>query len=333
MTTHEQSSPDRRISVVVGVPADKHVIGAIKNVDSTIDVRHDRPLDPAALRRMLVQAEVIFGIPAGTPAQLKELLDGNAGLRWVHATNQDELERLQNADLSDETRERIQLTGPGGSHAAALAEFAMLGLLTFAKQGQKAKPGTCASPGTDRPSELAGQTLLVVGLGRVGAEVARLGKAFGMRVMAMTRTGNGQAPHVDELRPARFLGDMLPVSHAVVLALPQNEQTTGLLGTGAIRKMRHDAILVNVGHGGVLDGQALIEGLEQGQPAAVLLDAYSAAQLPGDSALRSMPNVLISPHAAADTRQENARNTERFTANLRRYLRGERLSGLVLPTA
>lgn len=224
------------------------------------------------------------------------------------------------------------ITGPGRTHAGALAEFAMLGLLAFARHGHDAKPGTCAWSGTGRPSELAGQTLLVVGLGGVGAEVARLGKAFGMRVMAMTRTGNDHAPHVDELRPARFLGDMLPVAHAVVLALPLNRETAGLIGSQTVRKMRFDAVLVNVGHGGVLDEQALVRGLEQGQPAAVLLHAYSAAQLPGNSALRSMPNVLISPLAAADTRQENARNTELFTANLRRYLRGESLSGRILPT-
>lgn len=176
-------------------------------------------------------------------------------------------------------------------------------------------------------SELAGQTLLILGLGSVGAEVARLGKAFGMRVVAMTRTGNGHAPHVDELRPARFLGDMLPVSRAIVLALPLTGKTAGLIGAQAFSKMRSDAVLVNVGHGGVLDEQALIEGLEQGQPAAAVLDAFSTAQLADDSVLWKLPNVLISPHTAADTGEEKARVAELFVANLRRYLGGEELLG------
>lgn len=74
--------------------------------------------------------------------------------------------------------------------------------------------------------------------------------------------------------------------------------------------MRSDAILVNVGHGSVLDGQALIEGLEQGQPAAVLLDGYSAAQLPDESPLRLMPNVIISP-ARLRTRAKKMPETRR----------------------
>lgn len=113
-------------------------------------------------------------------------------------------------------------------------------------------------------SELAGQTLLVLGLGTAGAEVARLGKAFGMRVLAVTRTGNGQAPNVDQLRPARFLGDLLPVSHAVVQALPLTGKTKGLMGSGAMSRMRADAVLVNIGHGAVIDEEALVNGLAQG---------------------------------------------------------------------
>lgn len=325
MTTLEQSSPDQRVSVAFGALVDSHTVAAINNVDSTIDVQHDSRWEPATRLRVLAKAEILFGIPASTPAQLKDLLHGNAGLRWVQATNQEELERLQNADLSDEARERIQITGPGGSHAGALAEFAMFGLLAFAKQCLVS--GTALPRSTHPMSELAGQTLLILGLGSVGADVARLGKAFGMRVIALTQTGNGHAPNVDELRPARFLGDMLPVSHGIVLTLPLTENTAGLISTQAFSKMRSDAVLVNVGHGGVLDEQALIEGLAQGQPAAVLLDAYSAAELPGDSALRSMPNVRISPHAAADTGEEKARVTELFIANLRRYLRAEELLG------
>ncbi|PYI64743.1 hypothetical protein CVV68_20990 [Arthrobacter livingstonensis] len=326
MATFEQSLQEQRVTVVVGVPVDSQVVGAIKNVDGRIDVLcHDPSLEPAARQRALAQAEIVFGIPGDTPAGLTELLRSNAALRWVHATNQGALERLRSANTTGEGHGRIQFTGPGGSHAGALAEFAMFGLLAFAKQLPERH--TARQDAGHPMSELAGQTLLILGLGSVGAEVARLGKAFGMRVLAMTRTGNGHAPNVDELRPARFLGDMLPVSHAVVLALPLTEQTAGLVGTRAISKIRSDAVLVNVGHGGVLDSQALVKGLEQGQPTAVVLDAFSAAQLPDYSVLRSMPNVLISPHTAADTRQENARNTELFIANLRRYLRGEELVG------
>lgn len=70
MITHEQSSSVPQVSVVVGAAVDPHVIGAIKNVDSTIDVHHDRHLDTAARQRVLADAEIMFGIPPGTPTQL-----------------------------------------------------------------------------------------------------------------------------------------------------------------------------------------------------------------------------------------------------------------------
>lgn len=332
MRSFAQSSPDQRVPVVIAVPVDPQAISAIKNVDGRVEVLfHDPHSEPGARQRMLADAEIMFGIPADVPGGPTEVLRSCPSLRWCHATNQATLDGLRSATFTDEERRRIQITGPGGGHAAALAEFAMFGLLAWAKQ-LSGRP--TARQGADHPlSELAGQTLLILGLGSVGAEVARLGKAFGMRVLAMTRTGNGHAPNVDELRPARFLGDMLPVSHAVVLALPLTGQTAGLVGAGAISRMRSDAVLVNVGHGGVLDGRALVRGLEQGQPAAVVLDAFAAAQLPDDSVLWSMPNVLISPRSAADTDRQNARVLELFVANLRRYLRGEEVVGRLWPAA
>lgn len=237
MSTFAPAPLNSTITVVFGVRADAQLTGDIRNVDPRIEVRHAAGLDPAARGRLLGEAHVIFGIPAGTRSQLEELLRTNAGLRWVHARTQEELERVRGAKLTGETRVRLQITGPGRTQAGALAEFAMLGLLSFARESHRAKPGSGTPSRTEGPvSELAGQTLLVVGLGSVGAEVARLGNAFGMKVVAMTRTGNGHAPHVDELRPARFLGDMLQVSHAVVLALPQNEQTAGLIGSGRYAK-------------------------------------------------------------------------------------------------
>ena len=271
---------------------------------------------------MLADAEEVFGVPGDSAQGLADLVRTNTGLRWVQTTARGE--QVQAAGLTGEELDRVQVTGAVGIHAGALAEFAMFGLLGFAKQLPRLLANTRSRHWEQYPvSELAGQTLLVVGLGPAGAEVARLGNAFGMHVLAITRTGNGRAPNIDKLRPSRFLGDMLPVSHAVVLSLPLTEQTRGLINARAISRMRTDAVLVNIGNGGVLDERALIAGLKRGRPAAAVLDVFATEPLSPESELWELPNVLISPHTAGISPRENEGITALFIENLRCYPRGE----------
>lgn len=337
--------PVRRVIVTVAVPIGMELVARIRAVDGRLDVRYEPDLSPPDLlpearpgdnglrlaesrmvswRRTLTDAEVVFGVPGDTAGGLADLVRGSARLRWIQAATGGARDQVRSAGLTEEQLGRVRITGVGGLHAGALAEFAMFGVLAFAKQLPRLPAGTRSRGWDQYPmSELAGQTLLVVGLGPSGAEVARLGKAFGMRVLAVTRAGNGRAPNVDQIRPARFLGDLLPVSHAVVLTLPGTAPTMGLINAAAISRMRTDAVLVNIGDGSVIDEPALIAGLQQGQPAAAVLDASAAGALPADSPLWALPNVLISPHPAALSMRSNARVTAVFTQNLRRYLRGD----------
>jgi phosphoglycerate dehydrogenase-like enzyme len=118
---------------------------------------------------------------------------------------------------------------------------------------------------------LSGRTMLVVGLGPVGTRVARLAKTVGMRVLAVNRIGQTDLPYVDEIRTSRFLGDLLPVAHTVVLALPPTEKTRGMIDAGTITRMRFDAVVVNVGSAGVIDEAALLDALTEGRIAGVAL--------------------------------------------------------------
>jgi lactate dehydrogenase-like 2-hydroxyacid dehydrogenase len=181
-------------------------------------------------------------------------------------------------------------------------------------------------------AELAAHTLLVVGLGSVGREVARLATAFGMHVIAINRTGRAETPGlVEEIRPPRFLADLLPVAHAVVISLPLTEQTRALIDAAAISRMRTGAVLVNLGHGAVVDEQALIQALQNGLLAGAALDVFATEPPPADSPLWRLPNVLISPHTAGLSVHENERIVTLFTENLRRYLRGDKMLSPVRP--
>lgn len=152
-----------------------------------------------------------------------------------------------------------------------------------------------------------------------------------MRVLVVNRTGRSDCPWADQVRPARFLGDLLPVARCVVLTLPLTEQTRRLIDAAAISRMHTGAVLVNVGRGGVVDEPALIQALEQNLLAGAVLDVAATEPPPPDSALWSFPNVLLSPHTAGLSLRENERILALFSDNLRRYLAGDELIGRVDP--
>ena len=121
-------------------------------------------------------------------------------------------------------------------------------------------------------AELSGRTMLVIGLGPVGTQTARLANAAGMRVVAVNRIGQTDLPYIDEIRTSRFLGDLLPVAHVVVVALPLTEETAGMIDATAITRMRFDSVVLGVGSAGVIDEPALLDAQAHGCVAGVVLD-------------------------------------------------------------
>ena len=235
----------------------------------------------AAGARWLAQAEVLFGLPGDAAQGLTEAVRASAGLRWVQATAGGAGEQVRAAGLTEEDLARVTITSASGVHAGPLAEFALFGLLAFARGLPRLLADTQARRWEHYPvAELAGRTLLVVGLGSVGREVARLATAFGMHVIAINRTGRAEVAGVEEVRPSRFLADLLPVAHAVVLTLPLTEQTRDLIDAAAITRMRTGTVLVNVGRGGVVDEQALTQALQDGRLAGAALDVFATEPLP-----------------------------------------------------
>lgn len=341
----------RRVVVVIATPLEAGLVALIADVDDRLDVRYQPDLLPpprfpcdhrgigsfqrtekqeSRWRAMLARAEVLFGLPGDSAEGLAGVVRASAGLRWVQATAG---EQVRAAGLTEADLARVTITSASGVHAGPLAEFAMLGVLAFTKGLPRLLADTRARRWEHYPAaELVGRTLLVVGLGSVGREVARLAAAFGMHVIAINRTGRAEMPGVEEVRPSRFLADLLPVAHAVVVTLPLTEQTRGLIDAAAISRMHTGAVLVNVGRGGVVDEQALIQALQDGRLAGAALDVFATEPLPAGSPLWRLPNVLISPHTAALSVHENERVVALFTENLRRYLRGDQMLSLVHPT-
>ncbi|MCI0555098.1 MAG: D-2-hydroxyacid dehydrogenase family protein [Anaerolineae bacterium] len=142
---------------------------------------------------------------------------------------------------------------------------------------------------------LAGRTLGILGYGRLGHPVARLAEAFGMRVRAWDRTGTSPEPDsfgVEQLP----LDELLAVSDVVSIHLPLSDESRGLLNRERLRKMKPSAILINTSRGAIVDEPALIEALREKRLAGAGLDVFHTEPLPPANELRTMPNVLLTPH-------------------------------------
>ena len=177
-------------------------------------------------------------------------------------------------------------------------------------------------------TDLVGRTLLIVGVGRIGRELARIAKAFGMEVLGIKRDTHGidaKTLHLDALHPVADLPDLLERAEVLVLCTPHTPETEGMIGAEEMGRLPRGAILINIARGAVIDEPALIDALRSGHLGAAALDVYAEEPLPEDSPLWEMDNVLVSPHSGSITDRENELITDLFCENLRRYLDGREL--------
>jgi phosphoglycerate dehydrogenase-like enzyme len=222
-------------------------------------------------------------------------------------------------------REGVRLTNAAGVHAEPIAQY----VLAYMLQRVKRIPVHAESQRNHQwqpigGGELTNLTCGIVGLGGIGAAVARLAKAFGMQVLATKRTPVDD-PNVDRLLSPDELPTLLRDSDFVVLALPMSEETRGLIGADELALMRERAVLINVARGGVLDEPALIEALSERRIGGAVLDVASQEPLPEDSPLWDLPNCVVTPHDSAWSPLGGARQAELFLDNLARFIAGDPL--------
>ena len=174
-----------------------------------------------------------------------------------------------------------------------------------------------------REEELAGKTMLVCGLGAIGARVARLARAFGMKVVGIKRDTANHDGSADEVRPPdRFL-ESLAEADAVVLTCPLTPQTENLIDAAALARMKPGAYLVNVARGRCVNEPDLAAALARDAIAGAGIDTTWEEPLAPDSALWDLENVLITPHTAGETRRYEDNVVDLLIENVRRLQRGE----------
>ena len=175
-----------------------------------------------------------------------------------------------------------------------------------------------------------GATLAIVGFGRIGAEVGRLAKAHGMRVIGV-RARPAPSPHADEVVGMDSLNDALGQADYVLNVLPLTDVTRGLFNNNIFTAMKKGAYLINTGRGHIVDEDALATALESGQLGGATLDVFATEPLPTDSPLWGMSNVVITPHTAGDAENWEDAVTDLFCDNMTRWIDGTPLENIVDP--
>jgi glyoxylate reductase len=170
--------------------------------------------------------------------------------------------------------------------------------------------------------DVAGATLGVVGLGRIGAAMAKRASGFGMRILYSDAIDRPETER--ELCAERVdLETLLATSDFISLHVPLTSETTGMIGAEQLTMMKPNAVLVNTSRGPVVDNEALADALERGTIWGAALDVTDPEPLPADHRLVGMPNCIITPHVASATEETRAKMSELAAKNLIAVLSGE----------
>jgi phosphoglycerate dehydrogenase-like enzyme len=278
--------------------------------------------DPATLEKRIGEADVL--VISGL--WHNSLLDRAERLRFIQSigAGTDQFPREELA------RRGIRLASARGVNARAVAEHAMALILALSRRLPEARDNQAKHVWrgmigdlAGREDELGGKTLLIVGLGDIGGRLAKLAKAFEMRVIGLRREPAAGRGAADAVHRMTELNALLGEADFVALTCPLTRETENLIDANAFGRMRSSAYLINVARGRVVDEAALVEALASRRIAGAGIDVTAEEPLAPSSPLWGMPHVLITPHTAGETRRYEDNVIEILRDNLGRLWRGE----------
>ena len=218
-------------------------------------------------------------------------------LRWLHVFNVG----VDHPIYTEMLERGVRLTTSAGTTAEPIAQTALAGLLMLARgfpHWLKAQREHRWDPVRlqQSPRDLPGQTVLVYGMGQIGAEFARLAQALGMHVIGVRRSPRKADDPVDEMHTPEQLDALLPRAEWLMLACPLTPETRKLITAQRLSLLPKGAHLINIARGEVIDEAAMIEALKSGHLAGAYLDVFEQEPLPATSPLWELPNVIVTPH-------------------------------------
>ncbi|MCX6050452.1 MAG: D-2-hydroxyacid dehydrogenase [Chloroflexi bacterium] len=231
------------------------------------------------------------------------------------------------------TKLDLTVTNSSGVHAIPISEHILAYLFAFARD----LPNAIRSQTEHKWRrsdwkqifELAGKTMVLIGVGAIGERTASMANALGMRVLGVRRDPSASVPGVEAMCSTDQLLEVLPQADFVVLTVPVTPETKSMMGETELRTMKTSAYIVNIGRGGTIDEAALIRALQEKWIAGAGLDVFANEPLPADSPLWAMENVIVTSHYAGNTPKYDERAMAIFLDNLQHYMAGEPLRNVV----
>jgi phosphoglycerate dehydrogenase-like enzyme len=282
--------------------------------------------DDDAWRKVRGQAGAVIG--GGAPSA--EDLAAAKQLRWIQATSAG-VEAFMTPELAERD---LVLTNFSGIHASNIADHVLALVFAFARDLKTLLARQARHEWPEGDDELttfepSGQTLGIVGLGDIGEALAQKAHGLGMRVLALQRHPYNPPPSIERVITGDGLAELLGESDHVVLCLPLTDSTRHIIGREELGQMRRGAYIYNIGRGGLIDQEALIDALRDGTLAGAGLDVTDPEPLPADSPLWDLPNAIVTGHTAAATPLLWERGIELVIDNVRRFLADEQLRNVV----
>ena len=302
----------------------------IRSVSPTLEVVKSADKDEAL--RLIKDADILF---AGFFS--RDLFIAAKKLKWIQAWGAG-VDRIL---LPEVVNSRVIVTNAGGIHPTPISEHVVGLMLCLSRklhlfirnQAEKKWRRYESADPTEQVEELTDKTVGIIGLGRIGTEIARKAKCLGMRVIATKRdpSTSGSAS-LDRLLYPKDLNILLAESDFVILSLPLTKETQGMIGEQQFRTMKQTSYLINVSRGKIVQEDKLVEALKQGWIAGAGLDTFENEPLPESSELWGFKNVIITPHVAGLTPYYEDRLTVIFCENLNRFIHKKPLINVVNKT-
>jgi phosphoglycerate dehydrogenase-like enzyme len=263
-------------------------------------------------------------------ASLLKLLAAAPALRWHHAPNAGVNHILTPEVIAAYLERDLILTNGAGVSAIPIAEFVITYILSHAKRlpelhALQAQRHWQRGFGI---KELTDSTLLIIGAGSIGQEIAARAKPFNLKVYGSRRHPE-PLPNFDKIVGADEWRSLLPEADYVVIAAPLTPDTKDLINEEVLRLLSPHAYLINIARGGLVDESALAKALKEGWIAGAALDTVVTEPLPPESPLWTLPNIFITPHSTAHSPRGKERSLALFLDNLKRYRAGEPLRNVV----
>jgi phosphoglycerate dehydrogenase-like enzyme len=306
--------------IVLWIPVDIYKNAVLPEVQKVPGAEIIVVDDPARLPDALTGAEGLITSGASKyTAEVAQIIREHGGsLRWIQTVAAGH-EGFRAHGVPD----KVTVTSSGGHSAPVVAEHAMALLLALAhtvpEAVRAADKAIWDRAFRSRLHSLSGNTLMVVGLGKIGQQIARRARAFDMKVIAVTRSGS-PSDHVDEVFPHGRLNE----------TLPRADETARMMGAAQFEAMKSSAYLVNISRGGMVDQDALIGALASGAIAGAGLDVTDPEPLPDGHPLWSAPHLIITPHMGGGGSADSPKRlAAAVVGNLKSLMAGEPLQHIL----